>query len=701
MKYTKTMNDTMIGKVFLLGLFFSICFTVTLDAQKMSSTDKKIFKKNFKEGTALMDNGSQNRSDERLADTTLRFFKRCYALDTSNCNVAYIIGKLYLATAMHKAASLPYLQKAVTNIKKKYHPSDPSERHAPPMAYYWLGRAQHVNYHFDEAIDNFNTFKKMLKNDGGERPKDIAYWIQCCNDAKDLQQHPVDCKVINLGEVVNSAYDDYAPVITADETELFFTSKRPMIEDTANNREGIWMSVAGASKVWGAPKDPGAPLNMVGGNSATVSLAPDGQMMIDYQSNSLNNGQIFISKMIGANWDRPGLIDSTNTGVIDAKGSKYFTPSACLSPDGKTLYFASDRAGGTGGLDLYRSDMQPDGSWGSPQNLGSNINTKYDEDCPFVSYDGSLLFFSSKGHNTMGGYDVFMSKADGQGGWGDPQNLGFPINTPDDDKYFVLSADGRRAYYNTVRLGTMGERDIYEATFNTPLPVQCVGVMVGNYKNSDGSPIAADTKATCTDGTNTISVVVNSATGKYLAIIKPNITYTVSIVSGGKSLNSYTVNIPGDSAYCKLGRAFVSSGGAPPVAVAKPPAPVVKTKFSSGAYFVKYFGYNLDEVAEDDPDYGNFVSNINDLSKDTKIIVTIESSASHVPTTKFGGSNDNLTKARANELKKSLGKKLTHPDNVKFELKPGLNGPEYAGDFQNIDKYGKYQYCKGFIREDK
>jgi hypothetical protein len=698
---TKTMRYGMrIRRILLLSFVFSIGFTLIADAQKMTSAQKKLFKKNFKEGTLLMDNTTINRSDERMSDTTIKFFQRCYALDSTNANVAYIIGKLYMATAMHKAASLPYLQKAVTNVKKKYHPSDPSEKHAPPMAYYWLARSQHVNYQFDAAIDNFNTFKKMIK-DGGERPKDIAYWVSCCNNAKDLMQNPVACKVTNVGETVNSTYDDYAPVITADETQMYFTSKRPMVEDTAHDKEGIWMTTsAGPGKAWGMPMDPGAPLNALGGNSATVSITPDGQMMMIYGSQSVDNGEVYISKLLGTMWDKPGKIDSSNSGVIDAKGSKYFTPSACLSPDGKTLYFSSNRQGGTGGLDLYRSDKGADGNWGSPQSLGSNINTKYDEDCPFVSFDGSLLFFSSKGHNTMGGYDVFMCKSDGQGGWGDPQNLGYPVNTPDDDKFFVLSPDGKRGYYNTVRLGTMGERDIYQVTFNTPLPVQCVGVMVGYYKTSDGSPIPADAKATCSDGTNTITVPVNSATGKYLAIVKPNVNYSVSVMAGGKQVKMYNIMVSNDSTYCTVGRAFMSNDGMKPAPTAPPTPVAAKSKFGTEAYFVKYFGYNLDNISESDPDFPTLVANITGAAKDTKIIVSIESSASTVPTTKFG-TNDKLASARAEALKKALSKKVKNMANVKFELKPSVNGPEYNSDAQDHAKYEKFQYVKAFIREDK
>ncbi len=273
---TKTMRYGMFtGKMLLLSLAFTLGIQLNASAQNqtMTSAQKKIFKKNFKEATLIMNNGLENRSDERLSDTVITYFKRCYVLDSSNANVAYLIGRLLISSAMHKAAALPYMQKAVTNIKKKYHPNDASEKHAPPMAYYYLARAQMVNYQFDAAIDNFNTFKKMIK-DGGERPKDIAYWVGCCNNAKDLMQNPVNCKVVNIGDVVNSTYDDYAPIMNADESVMYFTSKRPLVEDTAGDREGIWMTTSGGpGKPWASPVDVGGPLNVVGFNSATVSLS--------------------------------------------------------------------------------------------------------------------------------------------------------------------------------------------------------------------------------------------------------------------------------------------------------------------------------------------------------------------------------------------------------------------------------------------
>jgi len=690
---TKLLNNSQFRKIFIAGLILSGCFAVSLNAQSKTN-----FNQDFKKGTIYMNGANPNRYDERLSDTTLKYFLACYAIDSTNANVSYIIGRLFLATAMHKAAALPYEEKAVKNTRKKYQVDDPKERHASPLAFYYLARAEHVNYLFDNAIGNFNNFKLMVKPNDKDRLADIDYWVACCNNGKQLMQSPVDCKVIDMGEI-NSTYDDYGPVLNADESQLYFTSKRTAVEDTGNDREEIWVSNSGPGRVWGTPTDAGSPLNITGSNSASVFLAADGETMIDYQSSSYKNGELYLSKMDAGNWGTPSVMDTT---IVNAKPKTAYTPSACMSPDGKTLYFSSNRPGGMGGLDIYKSDMGSDGNWGAATNLGSSINTQYDEDCPFVSLDGSLLFFSSKGHNTMGGYDIFMSKG-GQGTWGDPQNLGYPINTPDDDNYFVLNADGKRGYYNTVRLGSMGERDIYEVEFNTPLPVQCVAVLDGYLKNADGSPIPTDAKVTCT--TNGVAPVVTSAnptSGKFIAILTPKLTYTIVVNAGGKQTNSYVFTPTMDSGYCTLSRAFFNGkiilGDTTNVFRPRPSTPIIASKFNNDPYFVKYFGYNLDAISENDPDFPTLIRNIDSAAKNTKIVISIESSASTVPTTKYG-TNDKLANARAEALKKVLVKKVDNTGNIRFELKPSVNGPAYANDAAKVEKYGKFQYVKAYIRE--
>lgn len=497
--------------------------------------------------------------NENLTDSALKTFLILYRLDTNNSNVCYYIGQLYLKTDAHKLEALPYLEKAAAHVVAKYRPDDPYEKDAPPIAYYYLARVQHLNYQFNDAILNFNKFQKMLhKND--DRQKDIDYWVNCCNNAKMLMESPVDCKIVNLGDSINSPYPDYSPVISADESEILFTSRRPTRFDSTrdvNNSyyEDIWISYAKPNDGgWAAAQNAGPTINTAG-NEATVSLSPDGQQLILYRDNSQGDGNLYVSYLDGVQWSYPDNIDSAAPGVVN---SPSWEPSACLSPDKKTLFFVSNRPGGLGGTDIYKINIGADGKWSSPVNLGPDVNTEYDEDAPFIHPDDSTMFFSSKGHNTMGGYDVFIAREDSAGNWSHVQNMGYPINTPDDDIYFSVSADGRRAYYTSVRKGGYGEKDNYEVFFHKPLPVQQIAILVGFIKTPDGGPMPNDITVTSseTKGRYSTTARVNPKTGKFLQILRPNQEYNVAINTQGKKIFNQNFFLPADSSYQSLSRAF-------------------------------------------------------------------------------------------------------------------------------------------------
>ncbi|HXB10926.1 MAG TPA: hypothetical protein VNZ45_02990, partial [Bacteroidia bacterium] len=199
-------------RLYTLGI--SIFVSLHLFAQK---GDKEGIRSLFTQANLMM--------HEHYNDSALKTFIRLYNMDQENANVCYFIGQLYLETPAHKADALPYLEKAASKVVTKYLPDDAYEKGAPAPAYYYFARALHLNYQFSDAIVNFNLFKKMLsKNDG--RQKDIDYWINCCNNGTELMKMPVDCKVVNIGDSVNGKYPDYSPVITADEQQIIFTSRR-------------------------------------------------------------------------------------------------------------------------------------------------------------------------------------------------------------------------------------------------------------------------------------------------------------------------------------------------------------------------------------------------------------------------------------------------------------------------------------------
>lgn len=523
--------------------------------------------------------------NEHYSDSALKTWKALYKLDSVNyASVAYYIGAMLLETPAHKAEALPYLEKAASKVSARYIPDDPFEKSAPPMAYYLLGRALHLNYQFSDAVVNMNLFKKLLaKND--PRQKEIDYWINCCNNGILLMKDPVECKIENMGDSINTVYPDYNPLITADEQQIIFTSRRPPPFDPGAEKdslgfyhEDIFIANAKPGGGWTTAKSISPILNTPS-DDASVFVSFDGTQLTLFRSTTEGNGALYESYLRGSNWSYTQVIDSSSPGTVNATGLE--PGGACFTPDQKTLFFVSKKPGGLGGTDIYQIKLiDSGGKWGKPLNLGPQINTEYDEDAPFMHTDNTTLFFSSKGHNTMGGFDVFSSQRDSAGKWTDAKNMGYPINTPDDDIYFSASADGRRGYYSSIRKGGKGEKDIYQITFAQPLPCKAVAILVGYLRQPDGSPLPNDIviQTSLLKSGDTLKTKVNQATGKFLQVLHPNKTYNVVISSGGKNVFNQNFYLPADSSYFTLSRAFFRTsivyGDTSNVFVPKPKVPL-------------------------------------------------------------------------------------------------------------------------------
>jgi len=419
---------------------------------------------------------------------------------------------------------------------------------------YYLGQALHYDYRFDEAIIQFNKFRDIVAKWNINIVKDIDRWIEVCNNAKELTSKPVECTITNLGDSVNCQFADYSPVISADESMLVFTSRREGTGGKDNKTiydkflEDIWICNRGPYGTWSKAKGISRNINTES-NEATIGLSADGQELYLYRDDK-GDGNIYKSTLDGDYWNSPIKIDANNV------NSKKWEPSACVSADGQTLYFVSDRKGGFGGRDIYQARLQPDKTWGTPENLGQSINTHYDEDAPFLHPDGFTFFFSSTGHNSMGGFDVFYSTKVAKNVWAKPINLGFPINTTDDDIYFVTSSDGRRAYYSSFKPEGKGEKDLYMVSFPKAF-VKSVAILVGYLKNKDGSIIPKNSLITSksTKG-NIVSSKPNESNGKFIQTLFPGEEYEITIETNGQKIFTEKFYLPEDSSYQNLGRGF-------------------------------------------------------------------------------------------------------------------------------------------------
>jgi outer membrane protein OmpA-like peptidoglycan-associated protein/tetratricopeptide (TPR) repeat protein len=386
---------------------------------------------------------------------SLEYYYKAQNFNPDNAELNYKIGFALLNTPAGKSAALPYLEKSF-----KLKPG------VSPDIEYLLGRGYQLDMQWDKAIAAYTAYLPMLNQKAADnRMKiiDVNKKIDECKVGKELVQKPERVFIDNLGCTVNSKFPDYGPLISADENMMIFTSRKDnstglKIDDSGGFYEDLYVSYFNNGN-WSAPVNMGKPINTED-HDATAGLSPDGQTLYIYKFSMHDGGDIFECHQDGANWTKPERM-----GKNINSGSHESTVS--LSYDGKRLYFVSDKPGGLGNRDIYYCDLDAKGRWGPPINVGAPINTMYAEEGVFIHPDGKTMYFSSQGHKTMGGFDIFKSTlVDGE--WTEPVNLGYPINNPDDDVFFVISGSGRHGYYASLKGDGCGEKDIYKITFLGP-----------------------------------------------------------------------------------------------------------------------------------------------------------------------------------------------------------------------------------------
>ncbi len=379
------------------------------------------------------------------------------SINPDNTKYNYRIGICYLNSNL-KSKAYPYLVFVYM------------QEDAPLTIFYDLARAFHYGMELEKAMVFYESYIKQLKfapdaDENEELITQIERYIQMCRNGLRMVRNPlINTDVLNLGPNINSEYDDFAPLVNKEEDLIIFTSKRP---DNANSKtdpltdqyyENIFYSNKNNGN-WQKTISIGPPINNDDLHDAAVGLSPDGTKLFIYRGDDNNfnarvAGDLYVSGAKGRQWTDPVIIRAIN--------SEGWESHASISEDGNILVFTSDREGGMGGTDIYISRRKLNKEWSEPENIGGYINTKYDEDGPFIHPDGNKLYFSSKGHDSMGDYDIFYTEyLKDKNRWTRPENVGYPINTPDDDIYFVWSADGERAWFSSQRADSYGRTDIY------------------------------------------------------------------------------------------------------------------------------------------------------------------------------------------------------------------------------------------------
>jgi outer membrane protein OmpA-like peptidoglycan-associated protein len=389
-----------------------------------------------------------------------------------------------------------------------------------------LGYALFNKGDYDEAKKYFQGFRAQH----GITPdyeKEADHMIANCDFAKEAVKHPVAFKPINLGSNVNTSEDDLMPALTADEHWMYFTRLERIgrFHDenifVAENRNGNWQEA----------QPLGESINTLQYNEGAHSIAPSGKYLFFTSCDrpgSYGGCDIYFSKRTGGEWE-PGK----NLGPMINTGGKETQPY--ITGDGRTLYFVSSRKGGYGGGDIYTSTLGDDGKWGEAKNLGPEINTDQEEERPFIHPDGFTLFFTSRGHEGMGGADLFMSRKQADGTWGKAINLGYPINTPGDEIGIYVTTDGHWAYFASEQADTKGGMDIYKFEMPEnlkPYPVSYVKGVVTDKDN--GNPLTARIQFfDLASGVIYSTASSDPKSGEYLATLPTGKNYACQISKEG------------------------------------------------------------------------------------------------------------------------------------------------------------------------
>jgi outer membrane protein OmpA-like peptidoglycan-associated protein len=360
----------------------------------------------------------------------------------------------------------------------------------------------------------------------------------------------------NIGAEINSTFPDYSSVISADGKIMFFTSRRPSTDkDIKKNKEGLekiyFSTYNDKQKKWNAATSIPEPVNAPNRHNSNIALSNDGSWLLIYRDDENGNGDIYESRQKGITWTEPEKLP-------EPVNSKSHESSASIAPDGRTIYFVSDRVeGGKGGRDIWYCTKDESGKWGKAVNIGEPINTKDDEEAVFIHPDGKTLYFSSTRKGGQGGYDIYVTTNE-KGLWSTPVNIGAPINTVDNDLFFVLTASGKTAYYSSSRKGTLGEKDVFEVNFTALEKKKDKGprlaLLKGKiYDAKTKLPIEATIELTnVKTGEKVSNFTSNSQSGSYMVSLPAGVNYGIYVSANGYLFHSENFDLPDAAEYIEI-----------------------------------------------------------------------------------------------------------------------------------------------------
>ncbi len=691
-----SLNYSIMHKRIFCSLLSLTLLVNVVYAQKISAEEKRLYKK-----------AKKQLSNEQFKDAQSNYLK-LIQLNPNNEKYNFEGGLSFYFSDHERTKSISLFETTLYNSKED----------TIPEIYFYLGRAYHLNGDYAKSTIAFNKFKPFIQtqtSSGKALMKQSEYYINANKKGTEyFASKNENIKTINLGNVINTTYSEYAPVIKKDENILLFTSRRKgssnktdkdllPFEDVfvAKNINESWQLLTDKKEI---EKFVPNTLNSKK-HDAGIIYSSDGNTLYTYKKDA-----IWKSILEKDKWSDLVKLDK------NVNSSKFNIPSVTLSNDGNTIYFVSFRKDGIGDKDIYKSSKNSDGNWSKAENLGETINTPLDEDSPYLSEDGNTLYFSSKGHDGIGGYDIFKSDLV-NGSWGTPVNMGIPINSPVDDIY--LTIDGDNGFFASAREGGLGGMDIYSLCMNCPTNMKKTinGLLVDN----NDSPINLGNVTLKELSTSDIIGTYETAKGKFnfttestgfhqLTVNAPNFEKQITKIelpkeSSTSDLTLKLSQLTKDGETYQILTSTSSKLGINLSDTIKIENLIVNNDSSSNssqiiATYQQFFNYNKKEINSSNSEFKQMINKA--ISKDGPIHIYIESSASNVPTKTFK-TNIKLASLRGDESKKFIisalkEKGINEEQIVVKSINSIVSGPNYSGDFKNTKKYEKFQYVKVTIK---
>ena len=384
------------------------------------------------------------------------YYKKVLQGYPENANFNFKLGSCYLNIPGSEYMAVPYLEKAVerTVEKNKYKPKSFEEKNAPLHAYFYLGNAYRITNQLDKALNSYNTFINSPYYYGNYNENIVESEIKACERAKIIQDSPVNLSEERLPDPLNSDAFELYPVVSLDQKTIVFIRKLKFYDAILLCRleDDQWSQPLNLNPLVGSD-----------GDFYPACLSPDGKELYLVRTHS-GNGDLYVSFYRNNTWTKAEKLGGNiNTGANEA--------SACISADGQTLYFSSDRGTGKRGLDIYTAKRIAENQWGKAKNAGKSINTIFDENSPCLVNQDKTLYFSSKGHYSMGGFDLFYVHRDGKK-WSAPINAGYPVNNTGDNNNMVVLEGGKIIYLSKIDTKSNTGADLYKIQILSlsPLP---------------------------------------------------------------------------------------------------------------------------------------------------------------------------------------------------------------------------------------